>query len=782
MHQIPDNGTDNNVNYMLPQELHNGNKPHEQQTTPLPQIHQPYENTNHTIDSQNFIQPIDLYHHQTPVLTPSSELQILPPVSQFPPVDPSNYHHHHIENLGIAPNDDLIAIEQKSSEINYILDSQETQQPINQPIQLHNIEILETSIQNENNHQQQQLLDSQESLLPDLLIEQQEMTIQVEPNQLESISFTQSVENQKSPKEILEINNDFQNQENQDEKITISPDQKRMLKALGVVHKENQNSGCTKKKRRRILQLNDDDSDDNTNDRDLLNKSPTPEHLKSIIEDPNKPDTEDSSEDSESDSDQANTNPQVLKARSLLKGAVIIQANEKKRKIRVLESDDEEQMEMSVDDIGAECNDIFEENYNVDLLGSEIIDESNETVISIENPIIPQDDDFAVPAIPVRFVKSEVNVESNKIKSELRENVVMNALKHEQDGISNEMIKIVKLEDDNNDDSALNIELILDNIKPMDDNDSFFQYSKSSDDDDDDVTLIPNDVYFGTPDKVTIPETMSDSSEESEDSTYSEDSSSSESSGDRNKPISVNKVVHRKPAFNKPKQNFTVTRVPIKKKLVSAKDRFYDKSREIPNDIYFGDVKVPLHVLHTKWDPDNDISSSESSEDQDHYTYSKGRVVPKVNRTSWGGSGNSSTKSFSYIEPNEDPRLSNMKNFVKLAGIKINFSRLFDGISSTDDKCMLIRRILTQKGLDGEPTVAKCKQLRLDLQTKREIAELDTSVILKAEGRTRRSARGGQGGPSKFVPPLKASNDQIIVSETLQTLSKIRRIIDSDSE
>lgn len=90
---------------------------------------------------------------------------------------------------------------------------------------------------------------------------------------------------------------------------------------------------------------------------------------------------------------------------------------------------------------------------------------------------------------------------------------------------------------------------------------------------------------------VDFRETVSDSSEESEDSTYSEDSSSSESSGDRHKPINVNKVVHRKPAFNKPKQNFTVARVPIKKKMVSAKDRFYDKSRAIPNDIYFGDVK-----------------------------------------------------------------------------------------------------------------------------------------------------------------------------------------------
>lgn len=90
---------------------------------------------------------------------------------------------------------------------------------------------------------------------------------------------------------------------------------------------------------------------------------------------------------------------------------------------------------------------------------------------------------------------------------------------------------------------------------------------------------------------VDFRETISDSSEESEDSTYSEDSSSSESSGDRHKPIIVNRVVHRKPVFTKPKQNFTVKRVPIKKKLVKSNDRFYDKSRAIPNDIYFGDVK-----------------------------------------------------------------------------------------------------------------------------------------------------------------------------------------------
>lgn len=89
---------------------------------------------------------------------------------------------------------------------------------------------------------------------------------------------------------------------------------------------------------------------------------------------------------------------------------------------------------------------------------------------------------------------------------------------------------------------------------------------------------------------------------------------------------------------------------------------------------------------------------------------------------------------FSYVEQSEDPKLSTLKDFAKMAGIKLNFARLFDGVRSTEDKCVQIRRVLAQKGLQGEPTVAKCKQLRLDLQAKRESAELDKSLIIRTEG------------------------------------------------
>lgn len=68
-------------------------------------------------------------------------------------------------------------------------------------------------------------------------------------------------------------------------------------------------------------------------------------------------------------------------------------------------------------------------------------------------------------------------------------------------------------------------------------------------------------------------------------------------------------------------------------------------------------------------------------------------------------------------------------------GIKINYSKLFEKVSSTNEKCRLIRRILYSKGLRGEPTVAKCKELKKEIQARKESLELDKTVIIKTEGK-----------------------------------------------
>lgn len=131
--------------------------------------------------------------------------------------------------------------------------------------------------------------------------------------------------------------------------------------------------------------------------------------------------------------------------------------------------------------------------------------------------------------------------------------------------------------------------------------------------------------------------------------------------------------------------------------------------------------------------------------------------------------------------PHEDPKLSTLKEFVRISGLKLNYGKLFDGIRSTDQKCMLIRRIFAQKGMQGEPTITKCKKLKRDLQAKRESAELDKSVILNTEGRTRRSKRNSSVS-SPIENSSHASSEAIVQPEILQTLSKIKSVIDSESE
>lgn len=42
--------------------------------------------------------------------------------------------------------------------------------------------------------------------------------------------------------------------------------------------------------------------------------------------------------------------------------------------------------------------------------------------------------------------------------------------------------------------------------------------------------------------------------------------------------------------------------------------------------------------------------------------------------------------------------------------------------------------MLRDIGLEGEPTLLKCKQLRKHIMVKKEIEELDTTLIIKTEG------------------------------------------------
>lgn len=86
-------------------------------------------------------------------------------------------------------------------------------------------------------------------------------------------------------------------------------------------------------------------------------------------------------------------------------------------------------------------------------------------------------------------------------------------------------------------------------------------------------------------------------SSESEDTSYSESSSASSDSSCEEVRPKGRPVVKKSPIIVQTR-NFSVTRVPIKRKI-TKKDRFYDRSRDIPNDVYFGDVKGEIEGFCT---------------------------------------------------------------------------------------------------------------------------------------------------------------------------------------
>lgn len=352
-----------------------------------------------------------MYHHHLP----DPIVQAPPPVHY--PLEPVSFHHH-IEPLSVQK-DSMFDMENPPTAVpaNII---QQQQQPEMEPMTIPEAVTEKTSIA-------------------------QPETIQSPPNSSPTESSPAiPPQQQTSPEELPSPEKPQQS--------VFSPEQNNMMKALGVVRKEvlAPISGSNKR-RRRILQLNEDDSDDDSElKKEILQISPEKEKEKA----------ENESEESESDGEK---DPEAFKARSLLKSAVIIHGPASKKKKRVLESDEEDEMQTSVDDIGlmGETNE-DDEMYSEDIIVSDAVFDTTEKVIPIENPIIIVQDEFAVPAPPSPLKNEDLK----EVEAEKSPKAIVKSEKVERQ--SEEGERIIKPEEGEAEiDPSMSVEAILENIKPM---------------------------------------------------------------------------------------------------------------------------------------------------------------------------------------------------------------------------------------------------------------------------------------------------------------------------
>ncbi|XP_041972554.1 uncharacterized protein LOC121728425 isoform X2 [Aricia agestis] len=268
-------------------------------------------------------------------------------------------------------------------------------------------------------------------------------------------------------------------------------------------------------------------------------------------------------------------------------------------------------------------------------------------------------------------------------------------------------------------------------------------------------------------------------------------------------------------------------------------------SSHIPNEVYFGDVPVPLSVLYNYYDAhaererlaaqaahiaaqkaaaaklaaaklqargvltsevttvdsssddDSSGSSGSGSDDSDEDTPLKrapGR--PKGAKSSSPRSSTSTPgtpgakRGRPPVPPDQrQPGITDMKKFCKAAGIRFDYKKLTEGCVKNKERVQKMLDLLIAAGLEGQPTMEKCKaikQAKLDKKEQEKQAKKEAKVKKEdntptEEGGSRRMTRGATGvKPRQRI--VISSDEEDGTPAARRTLSKLRSSVNDESD
>ncbi|XP_077296941.1 uncharacterized protein LOC143918726 isoform X9 [Arctopsyche grandis] len=297
-----------------------------------------------------------------------------------------------------------------------------------------------------------------------------------------------------------------------------------------------------------------------------------------------------------------------------------------------------------------------------------------------------------------------------------------------------------------------------------------FSASESSSSSSEDETKIPNEIYFGTPDISTYrPKMMSTTSAVVTTTTTPKPVSAAMSISGEGK-----KRGRPKGSCNKPKPPVGTPGVPrpqvgrprgaghsssymahpirpFKRDFsgIRFRRRWSDDgldSSHIPNEVYFGDVPVSMEILFNYYDTNSEreklhshqkmaqqtpgnvtlvYSSSDSSSDDSSDSDSSDTENEPVGLTQPTKRGPGRPRGSKTINRRSDgqqlssggspgdkpPGITDMKKFLKAAGIDYDYNKLVDGATSNKDRVARLMGLLHGKGLVGPPSMEACRAL-----------------------------------------------------------------------
>ncbi|KAM6913935.1 HIRA-interacting protein 3 isoform 2-T2 [Lycodopsis pacificus] len=156
-----------------------------------------------------------------------------------------------------------------------------------------------------------------------------------------------------------------------------------------------------------------------------------------------------------------------------------------------------------------------------------------------------------------------------------------------------------------------------------------------------------------------------------------------------------------------------------------------------------GEKEEKVSVEHKNSDLDSDSSSLPSLEDEQHsgkkQTDDKKKKAPKKKEKS------------ARSQKDDDKAVVRLKRYISLCGVRLNYKKLLDGCRSVRSQVAVLKKELDGLGVHGQPSIVKCKKVRMKREESQELAELDVGNIIATKGRPKR--RGASAWQEQRSPP-----------------------------
>uniref|UniRef100_A0AAY4CG58 Histone chaperone domain-containing protein n=1 Tax=Denticeps clupeoides TaxID=299321 RepID=A0AAY4CG58_9TELE len=120
-----------------------------------------------------------------------------------------------------------------------------------------------------------------------------------------------------------------------------------------------------------------------------------------------------------------------------------------------------------------------------------------------------------------------------------------------------------------------------------------------------------------------------------------------------------------------------------------------------------------------------------------------------------GGAGPSDEEEEGEDFLEENKAVSRLKRYIALCGARRNYKKLLENCRSVKSMVAVLKKELEDLGVEGNPSIEKCKKARLKKEEAQELAELDSNNIIFTPGRPKR--RCVSSWPPPPAPPSPPS-------------------------